>query len=45
MVIRRGRYPAPAAPGYSTTIKRESRDAYRYPGGPVWTALRKEKDS
>ena len=29
---------APAAPGYSSTIRRESRDAYRYPDGPVWTA-------
>ena len=32
VVVRRGRYLAPTAPGYSITIKRESRDAYRYPG-------------
>ena len=32
----------PTAPGYSSAIKRESREAYRYPGGPVWTALRQK---
>jgi L-fuconate dehydratase len=42
VVVRRGRYLAPSAPGYSSTIKPESRDAYRYPDGPVWTALRGE---
>jgi L-fuconate dehydratase len=41
VVIRRGRYLAPSAPGYSSAIKPESRDAYRYPGGPVWSALAK----
>jgi L-fuconate dehydratase len=40
VVMRRGRYMPPAAPGYSSTIKRETRTAYRYPDGPVWTALR-----
>ena len=45
VVLRRGRYLAPAAPGYSSAIKPESRDAYRYPAGPVWTALRQEKGS
>jgi L-fuconate dehydratase len=44
VVVRRGRYLAPSAPGYSSAIKRESREAYRYPDGPVWTALRKERD-
>ena len=44
VVIRRGRYQAPSAPGYSSAITPESREAYRYPGGPVWTALRKERD-
>jgi L-fuconate dehydratase len=39
VVVRRGRYMAPAAPGYSSAITRESRDAYRYPDGPVWTRL------
>jgi len=43
VMVRRGRYMAPAAPGYSSTIKRESREAYRYPDGPVWTELRAEK--
>jgi L-fuconate dehydratase len=41
VVIRRGRYLAPAAPGYSSTIRQESREAYRYPGGPIWSALLK----
>ena len=44
VVVRRGRYQVPGAPGYSSEIKRESRDAYRFPGGPVWTALRQERD-
>ena len=43
VVVRRGRYMAPAAAGYGTAIKRESRDAYRYPDGPVWTDLRARK--
>jgi L-fuconate dehydratase len=38
--MRRGRYTAPTRPGYSSEIKPESRDAYRYPDGPVWTRLR-----
>jgi L-fuconate dehydratase len=38
-VIRRARYVAPTAPGYSSEIKRESREAYAYPGGPVWKEL------
>jgi L-fuconate dehydratase len=41
VVVRRGRYLAPSMPGYSSTIKPESREAYRFPGGPVWTGLRK----
>jgi L-fuconate dehydratase len=40
VVMRRGRYLAPAVPGYSSTIARESRDAYRYPDGPVWRGIR-----
>jgi L-fuconate dehydratase len=42
VVMRRGRYVPPSVPGYGSTIKRESRDAYRYPDGPVWTELRRE---
>jgi L-fuconate dehydratase len=38
-VIRRARYVAPAAPGYSSTIRPESRVAYVYPQGPVWREL------
>ena len=34
--LRRGRYLAPTAPGYSTAIKPESRREYRFPDGPVW---------
>jgi L-fuconate dehydratase len=36
VVIRRARYMPPIAPGYSITIKPESRRLYRYPDGPVW---------
>ena len=35
-VIRRARYVAPTAAGYSSEIKRESRKQYRYPDGPAW---------
>jgi L-fuconate dehydratase len=35
-VIRRARYLAPTAPGYSSEIKQDSRVAYRYPTGPAW---------
>jgi len=35
-VIRRARYLAPTAPGYSSEIKQDSRAAYRYPNGPAW---------
>ena len=38
VVMRQGRYLAPARPGYSTEIKRESRADYSYPNGPVWTS-------
>jgi L-fuconate dehydratase len=40
VVVRKGRYQAPTIPGYSSTIRRETRDAYRYPHGPVWTGIR-----
>jgi L-fuconate dehydratase len=39
VVIRRGRYLAPSAPGYGSTIKAESRAGYSYPEGPVWREL------
>ena len=38
VAIRNARYVAPTRPGYSSEIRAESREAYRYPGGPVWTA-------
>jgi L-fuconate dehydratase len=37
VVVRRGRYMPPAAPGYSSEIKAGSRAEYRYPDGPVWS--------
>ncbi len=40
VTIARGRYLAPATPGYSITIKPASREAYRFPDGDVWRALR-----
>jgi len=43
VVIRRGRYMPPSMPGYSSAIKRDSREAYRYPDGPVWTELRGDR--
>ncbi|HZI23402.1 MAG TPA: L-fuconate dehydratase [Gemmatimonadales bacterium] len=36
VVVRDGRYLAPTAPGYSITMKEESRMAYSYPDGPAW---------
>ncbi len=38
VVIRRGRYMVPDAAGYSSTIKPETRAAYRFPDGPIWAA-------
>jgi L-fuconate dehydratase len=35
--IRRGRYLAPSMPGYSITIRDQTRLANRYPAGDVWT--------
>jgi L-fuconate dehydratase len=40
VIMRRGRYLPPEAPGYSSTIARVSREAYRYPDGPVWAGIR-----
>jgi L-fuconate dehydratase len=40
VVIRSGHYMPPSRPGYSTEIKAESRTAYVYPTGPVWSAAR-----
>jgi L-fuconate dehydratase len=36
VVIRRGRYLPPTAPGYSIAIREASRAAHRYPDGEVW---------
>jgi L-fuconate dehydratase len=36
VVIKRGRYIAPTQPGYSITIKPQSRAVYRFPDGEVW---------
>ena len=38
VVIRRGRYMPPDAPGYSITMHEESLRMYRYPDGPAWSA-------
>ena len=38
VVIRRARYMPPSGPGYSITIKPESRFQYRFPDGPIWAA-------
>ncbi len=39
VTMRRARYMPPRMPGYSTTIKPESRAAYAYPNGAAWTAF------
>ncbi len=36
VVIREGRYLVPQSPGYSITMKPESRRIYRYPEGAAW---------
>ncbi|GAA4555093.1 L-fuconate dehydratase [Planotetraspora kaengkrachanensis] len=36
VVIRRGRYAAPAAPGFGSTMRPESIAEFSYPDGPVW---------
>jgi L-fuconate dehydratase len=38
VTIRRGRYLAPTTPGYSITIKPDSRTRYRFPDGEMWRA-------
>ncbi len=38
VVIQHGRYMPPTRPGYSITIKPESRKAYRYPDGIEWAS-------
>ena len=42
VVVRRGRYMAPTQPGYSITIRPETRATYRYPDGPMWTSVERE---
>jgi L-fuconate dehydratase len=36
VVMQRGRYMPPTAPGYSAEIKAESLDAHAFPNGSVW---------
>lgn len=38
VTIRRGRYMAPTKPGYSITIKPDSRTRYQFPDGEIWRA-------
>ena len=40
VVIRNARYMPPTRPGYSITIKPESREQYRFPAGPAWASKR-----
>jgi L-fuconate dehydratase len=35
--LRRGRYLAPRAPGFSSTMRAESLARYAFPDGPMWT--------
>ena len=36
VTIRRGRYMPPTRPGYSITMKPDSRTKYQFPGGEMW---------
>jgi L-fuconate dehydratase len=36
VVMRGGRYTAPVEPGYSATMRAESREAYAFPNGAIW---------
>jgi L-fuconate dehydratase len=36
VVLERGRYRAPLAPGFSAALRPEALAAYAYPDGPVW---------
>jgi L-fuconate dehydratase len=38
VVIQRGYYQLPSAPGYSITMRPDSLAAYEYPAGSVWQA-------
>ncbi len=38
-VIRGGRYQVPTAAGTSITMKRDSLEAYSYPGGSIWKEI------
>jgi L-fuconate dehydratase len=40
VTIRLGRYMPPAKPGYSITIKPESRTRYQFPDGEIWRVSR-----
>ena len=40
VTIRRGRYMPPTRPGYSITIKPDSRTRYRFPDGDIWRMSR-----
>lgn len=40
VVLERGRYRAPAAPGFSARMKPASLAAHRFPDGPLWRARR-----
>jgi L-fuconate dehydratase len=39
VVMQRGRYMPPTAPGYSAEMRSESLDAYSFPGGSKWAPL------
>ena len=45
VVIRNARYMPPSQPGYSITIKPESRVGYRFPDGPEWSGVSGKKTS
>jgi L-fuconate dehydratase len=38
VIIRNARYMPPSRPGYSITIKPDSRVRHQFPGGVVWAS-------
>ncbi len=44
-VVERGRYRAPAAPGFSARMRPESVAAHCFPDGPVWRARQRPRDT
>jgi len=42
VIVEKGRYKVPTAPGYSIDMKEESLNTYEFPTGAVWQELLKK---